>query len=131
MKHYKMTEDRNNNFESLNNFNQDLNSSKFKKNEEFSFKETNNSDLINDKNSVTSNKNNINFLNDEDLSNSNPISINDKNKKFSFFEQNMKYKLKINIDYSDLDRQKAEISPKMLFKKRKLEAVDNSNCLNV
>jgi hypothetical protein len=34
------------------------------------------------------------------------------------------YKLKINIDYSDIDRQKAEISPKMLFKKRKLEAFE-------
>lgn len=64
--------------------------------------------------------NNLNFLNDEDK-NATPA---DKIKKFSFFEQNMKYKLKINIDYSDIDKQKSEISPKMLFKKRKLEAFE-------
>jgi len=68
---------------------------------------------------------NLNFLNDDDLDRNS--QSNEKNKKFSFFEQNMKYKLKINVDYSDIDKQKAEISPKMLFKKRKLEAYDNSN----
>ena len=72
--------------------------------------------------------NNFNFLNDEDQDKTS--QINEKNKKFSFFEQNMKYKLKINIDYSDIDKQKSEISPKMLFKKRKLEAYENSTINN-
>ena len=47
-------------------------------------------------------------------------------KKLSFFELNLKYKNKINIDYNDIDFQKGENSPRHLFKKRRTENNDNS-----
>ena len=133
MKNIKMTEDgRNNLLESMNNLYEDVNNSRPKnmKNEDIISK-SENSNEIQSKNTdlLASRSNNLNFLNDEEQDKNTSKNL-EKNKKFSFFEQNMKYKLKINIDYSDLDKQKAEISPKMLFKKRKLEAFENINNIN-
>jgi hypothetical protein len=40
-------------------------------------------------------------------------------KKFSFFELNLKLKNKINTDYAEYDAQKGDLSPRLLFRKRK------------
>lgn len=45
-------------------------------------------------------------------------------KKVSFFDQNMKNKMNLKVDYSDIDEQKGLSSPKFLMRKRKL---DNSS----
>lgn len=50
---------------------------------------------------------------------------NDSEKKLNFFEMNLKFRNKINIDYTDYDFQKGELSPKLLFRKRKFENVDS------
>lgn len=47
---------------------------------------------------------------------------NEAKKKLSFFELNLKYKNRINIDYTEYDSQKGDNSPRLLFKKRKLDA---------
>ena len=43
---------------------------------------------------------------------------------------NLKFRNKINIDYTDFDFQKGEQSPKFLFRKRKFENFDNSKGSN-
>jgi hypothetical protein len=50
------------------------------------------------------------------------------NKKMSYLEMSLKFKNKVTIDYTDIDYQKGEISPKLLFKKRK---VDNEIYKNI
>jgi hypothetical protein len=64
-------------------------------------------------------ENNVEF----ELTNDN-TTIESK-KKLSFFEMNLKFINKINIDYSDFDFQKGEQSPKFLFRKRRNENAEN------
>jgi hypothetical protein len=67
----------------------------------------------------------------ENLSQTNNISsISESEKKLNFFEMNLKFRNKINIDYTDFDFQKGEHSPKFLFKKRRFENFDNSKQAN-
>jgi hypothetical protein len=79
----------------------------------------------------TNNINNINNINNtNDINNINPINSLDKKKQLSYFELILKYKNKININYNDYDFQKGENSPRMLFKKRRMETnnnIDNTN----
>ncbi len=69
----------------------------------------------------------------EYLSQTNNIinSISESEKKLNFFEMNLKFRNKINIDYADFDFQKGEHSPKFLFRKRKFENFNNSKQANV
>jgi hypothetical protein len=53
------------------------------------------------------------------------ISKSDHKKHLSYFELILKYKNKININYSEYDFQKGENSPRLLFKKRKSDKYDN------
>lgn len=67
----------------------------------------------------------------ENLSQTNNIhSISESEKKLNFFEMNLKFRNKINIDYTDFDFQKGEHSPKFLFRKRKFENFDSSKAFN-
>ena len=84
--------------------------------------------------SCTSPKNEKEFNIDiENLSQTNNInSISESEKKLNFFEMNLKFRNKINIDYTDYDFQKGEHSPKFLFRKRKFENFDSfkpTNCI--
>jgi hypothetical protein len=45
----------------------------------------------------------------------------DVKRKVSFFELNLKYKNTINTNYTEYDFQKGELSPRLLFRKRKPE----------
>ena len=60
-----------------------------------------------------------------DLTNNNDNTTIDSEKKLSFFEMNLKFSHKINIDYCDFDFQKGEQSPKFLFRKRRFENSEN------
>lgn len=71
---------------------------------------------------------NIDMENLSQLNNINNISESEK--KLNFFEMNLKFRNKINIDYTDFDFQKGEHSPKYLFRKRKFENFDNSKQIN-
>ncbi len=62
--------------------------------------------------------------------NNNINSISESEKKLNFFEMNLKFRNKINIDYTDFDFQKGEHSPKFLFRKRKFENFDGSKQMN-
>jgi len=67
----------------------------------------------------------------ENLIHSNNINnVSESEKKLNFFEMNLKFRNKINIDYTDFDLQKGEHSPKFLFRKRKFENFDNSKQAN-
>jgi hypothetical protein len=67
----------------------------------------------------------------ENLIHSNNINnVSESEKKLNFFEMNLKFRNKINIDYTDYDLQKGEHSPKFLFRKRKFENFDNSKQAN-
>jgi hypothetical protein len=57
----------------------------------------------------------------EAINNNDNTSI-ESEKKLNFFEMNLKFSNKINIDYSDFDFQKGEQSPKFLFRKRRFQA---------
>jgi hypothetical protein len=50
----------------------------------------------------------------------------DKNNK-SFFELNLLHKNKLNTDYTEIDFQKGEASPRMLFRKRRLDDIKVEN----
>jgi hypothetical protein len=58
-----------------------------------------------------------------------PTEQQDGSKKLSFFELNLKYKNSINTDYTEYDLQKGELSPRLLFRKRKNDDsyIKNSN----
>lgn len=83
--------------------------------------------------SCTSSKNDKDINFDIEISNgiknANNIST-ESEKKLNFFEMNLKFKNKININYSDFDFQKGELSPKFLFRKRKLDNIDNLKPIN-
>lgn len=67
----------------------------------------------------------------ENLSQTNNInSVSEAEKKLNFFEMNLKFRNKINIDYTDFDFQKGEQSPKFLFRKRKFDNFDSSKAFN-
>ena len=53
------------------------------------------------------------------------VSSNKKNQPL--FDVIMKYREKLNINYIDYDSHKGELSPRQLFKKRKIELTDSSN----
>ena len=58
---------------------------------------------------------------------SSDINGEKNNQKLSFFELNLIYKNKINTDYSELDNQKGELSPRLLFRKRRLDENKNND----
>lgn len=63
----------------------------------------------------------------ENLSQTNNINgVSESEKKLNFFEMNLKFRNKINIDYTDFDFQKGEHSPKFLFRKRKFDNFESS-----
>ena len=69
----------------------------------------------------------------ENAENENTNQLNnhsESDKKLNFFEMNLKFRNKINIDYTDFDFQKGEHSPKFLFRKRKLENNENNDQQN-
>ena len=74
-------------------------------------------------------ENNIELDNINHLNNINN-NISESEKKLNFFEMNLKFRNKISIDYTDYDFQKGEHSPKFLFRKRKIENLDNFKLAN-
>ena len=55
------------------------------------------------------------------------MSDNDEKNNLSFFEMNLLHKNKLNTDYTEIDFQKGESSPRMLFRKRRLDDVKGEN----
>lgn len=55
---------------------------------------------------------------------------NQDRKSTCLLQMSEKFKNKINIDYTELDFQKGEASPRLLFKKRKLDDYFNKGLLS-
>ena len=64
------------------------------------------------------------------LTNNNDNVTIETEKKLNFFEMNLKFRNKINVEYSDFDLQKGEQSPKFLFRKRKHDNSENKQQQN-